>query len=135
MKSDRISITLQHRRELKPLLEILCTKGIVYRWKFPFSLAASVQGCSALLRVPEDLHQFCETLDIPLTEVPEWYAEFRPSLAPILHPRIEPMETQDVRYRRHLSSPEERSHQLEPQSPSINCPTKPRHTRKARRDR
>lgn len=52
---DLSSITLQRRRELKPLLEILRTKGIIYRWKFPFGLAASVHGRSALLRVPEDL--------------------------------------------------------------------------------
>lgn len=51
---DLSSITLQSSRELKPLLEVLRSKGIVYRWKFSFGLAASTQGRSALLRIPED---------------------------------------------------------------------------------
>lgn len=90
---DLSSITLQHRREMRPLLEVLRTKGITYCWKFPFGLAASSHDRSTLLRVPEDLHHFCETLDIPLTEVPEWYVEFR-SPAPNTHlSRSEPMET------------------------------------------
>lgn len=33
---DLSSITLQHRRDLKPLLDVLRTHGILYRWKFPF---------------------------------------------------------------------------------------------------
>lgn len=33
---DLLPITLQNRHDLRPLLDLLCTKGIQYRWKFPF---------------------------------------------------------------------------------------------------
>lgn len=99
---DLSTITLQRRRELRPLLEILRTNGIPYRWKFPFGLSASNQGRSALLRVPEDLHHFCETLDIPYMEVPEWYSEYRPP-ANKASARNEPMETQAHHFRRQRS--------------------------------
>lgn len=59
------SITLQHRRDKKPLLDTLHSKGIHYRWKFPVCLSTSTQGHTALLKVSEDLHLFCNTLSIP----------------------------------------------------------------------
>lgn len=98
---DLSSITLQSRRELRPILSVLHTKGIPYRWKFPFCLSASSQGRTALLRVPEDLSH---TLEIPLTEVPKWHAEFQPHSARRTPPRSEPMETQEIRYRRQRPS-------------------------------
>lgn len=52
---DLSGITLQHRRDLKPLLDVLRSKEIRYKWKFPFCLAASHLGRTALLKVPEDL--------------------------------------------------------------------------------
>lgn len=67
---DLSGITLQHHRDLRPLLDALCTKGITYKWKFPFCLSATVQGHTALLRVPEDLPHFCDTLNISMVEVP-----------------------------------------------------------------
>lgn len=76
---DLSAITLQHRRDLRPLLETLRTNRIHYRWKFPFCLSASFQGRMDFLRVPEDLPQFCNTLNIPLVEMPNWYVEFRPT--------------------------------------------------------
>lgn len=132
---DLSNITLQRRRELQPLLTVLRAKGIIYRWKFPFGLAATVQGRSALLRVPEDLHSFCDTLGIPLMEVPDWYAEFRTPTASKAPSRSEAMETQHTSYRRHRSPSEPRIHQPDPQSPSIYSPTKPPRSRRARRDR
>lgn len=74
---DLSGITLQHRRDLKPLLEVLRSKNIQYWWKFPFCLLATHLGHTALLKVPENLYLFCSILDIPFTEVPNWYAEFR----------------------------------------------------------
>lgn len=74
---DLSNITLQRRRELRPLLECLRARAITYRWKFPFGLSASNNGHTALLRVPEDLEQFCSTLNIPFIDLPDWYSEFR----------------------------------------------------------
>lgn len=73
---DLSNITLQ-RRELKPLLDILRSKAIVYRWKFPFCLSATANGHTVNLGVPEDLEHFCTTLNIPLIELPDWYSDFR----------------------------------------------------------
>lgn len=94
---DLSSITLQHRRDLKLLLDILRTRGIQYRWKFPFCLSATHLGRTALLRVPEDLHSFCDTLDIPPVEVPNWYADFHYQATRKQVPHEEPMEAQESR--------------------------------------
>lgn len=67
---DLSNITLQHRRDLKLLLDVLRERNIIYRWKFPFGLLATTQGRTAFLRVPEDLQAFCDTMDIPFIEVP-----------------------------------------------------------------
>lgn len=69
---DLSGITLQQRRNLKPLLDVLPARGILYRWKFPFCLTATHLGRTALLKVPEDLPQFCDSLGIPLVDVPNW---------------------------------------------------------------
>lgn len=107
---DFSGITLQNRRDLKLLLDTLRAKGIHYRWKFLFGLSAICQGRTALLRVPEDLQFFCDTMGIPMMEVLNWYAEFcRPT--PRREQRHEePMEAQDTRYRRHRSASGTRSH-------------------------
>lgn len=73
---DLSAITLQHRRALRPLLESLCTRGITYRWRFPFCLSASFRGRSAALRTPEDLPAFCEAMDVPVIDLPDWYSSF-----------------------------------------------------------
>lgn len=82
------------RQALRLLLELLRTRGITYRWRFPFCLH-SILG-SASLRMPEDLQDFCETLEIPMVDLPEWYSAFsttdqrgrkRRSQAASTHPR------------------------------------------------
>lgn len=50
---DLSNITLQHRKELRPLLDLLHSKS-----KFPFCLSATNQGRTANLRVPEDVDHF-----------------------------------------------------------------------------
>lgn len=72
-------ITLQNRCSLRPLLDILCNRNIQYRWNFPFCRSATSRSRSALLRTPEDLPTFCEHLDIPLIDLPEWYSFYFPS--------------------------------------------------------
>lgn len=69
---DLSPITLQKRRDLRPLLDLLRSRSITYRWKFPFCLSATSQGHTALLRSPADIHSFCATLNLPLIELPDW---------------------------------------------------------------
>lgn len=73
---DLSTITLQHRRALRSLLDQLSTRGIPYKWKFPFCLSATWRGHTALLCTPDELQAFCDSLNFPLTEVPEWYSSF-----------------------------------------------------------
>lgn len=131
---DLSNITLQNRRDLKPLLELLREKAIIYRWKFPFGLLATHQGRSALLRVPEDLQVFCDTLCIPYVDVPDWYAEFRFRAARKDQQQMETMETAPTRHRRRRSPSMNKS-----QAVSRECDSELRQTgsprmRKPRRD-
>lgn len=100
---DLSGITLQHRRDLRPLLDTLRTQGISYKWKFPFCLSATSRGHTALLKVPEDLPRFCDILNIPLIDVPNWYADFRHSAVRKEPPAEEPMEAQASRHQRRRS--------------------------------
>lgn len=75
---DLSQITLQNRRTLRPLLEVLRSHNIQYRWKFPFCLSASTRGRTAFLRTPEDLPAFCEQMDIPQMDIPQWHAFYFP---------------------------------------------------------
>lgn len=132
---DLSAITLRHRRDLRPLLDVLRNNGIRYRWKFPFALSASHQGRSALLRVPEDLDGFCRTLDIPLVSVPHWYEEFN-ILPHTRHPPAEePMDAHNTSFRRRRSPTPIRRYSSEgPRHPPPSPMTAPL-PRRARRDR
>ena len=131
---DLSGITLKHCRDLRPLLNVLRDRNISYKWKFPFCLSASHQGRTVLLKVPEDLPHFCDTLGIPLIAVPDWYAMYRQSVNRWPPQRTEPMETQSTNYRRRRSPseselpPDDRA----PGSQSIGS-TRPA-ARRARRD-
>lgn len=100
---DLSAITLKNRRDLRPLLEVLNSKNIRYKWKFPFGLFAYYQNRSALLRVPEELPAFCKQLDLPLVAVPDWYAEFATPTVNGHSPPEEPMEALNSRTRRRRS--------------------------------
>lgn len=73
---DLSAITLQHRRDLRPILNVLRDRHISYRWKFSFCLQATVGNCTALLKVPANIQSFCETLGNPVIELPDWYSTF-----------------------------------------------------------
>lgn len=69
-------ITFQDRRALHPLLNLLRSRGIPYRWRFRFCLAGTIRGYTFLLCNPEDLHPFYESLCLPRVELPECYSSF-----------------------------------------------------------
>lgn len=64
--------TLTMRRLLKPLLEVLKSKGIPYRWGFPMSLNVRSAGRSFLLKSRDQIPTLCEFLNIEAIEVPDW---------------------------------------------------------------
>lgn len=98
---DLSNITLQHRKYLRLLLDVLRTRGIHYRWKSPFCLSASTAGRSAMLRVPEDLPQSCERPGILLVLVADWYREFHIPSSTRDRYRDDQMEVQASRQQRH----------------------------------
>lgn len=69
---DLSQITLQKRKSLRPLLDILRDRDIPYKWKFPFCLSAGARGHTAQLRYPEDIPAFCDALHIPHVPIPDW---------------------------------------------------------------
>ncbi|OCT94485.1 hypothetical protein XELAEV_18012157mg [Xenopus laevis] len=69
---DLAWITLQQRRALRPLTKTLQEKGVKYRWGYPFALVAHKDGRSYTLREPDDLHQFCNDLGLPVLEIEDW---------------------------------------------------------------
>lgn len=74
---DLSPITLGYRRALHPLLEVLREHSFSYRWKFPFALSVTHNGNQHILKTPDDLPMFCEALQIPPMDLPDWYREFR----------------------------------------------------------
>lgn len=102
---DLSPITLQHRKDLHPLMDILRSRNISYRWKFPFCLSASAMGRRALLRVPEDVQQFCNALNIPIPHLPDWCSEHRISAPWNADHREDPMEWNAQRPCRQRSPP------------------------------
>lgn len=74
---DLSPITFQNRRDLRMLLDLLRTKGIQQRWKFTFCLSASSQARTSNLRLPEELPAFCEALNLPRVDIPDWYSTLR----------------------------------------------------------
>lgn len=71
--------TLRLRAATKPLLALLQTRNIPYRWCFPFALYVQRQDVSAAFRSPADLQSFLKTLDLPDVSLPDWDSAFFPS--------------------------------------------------------
>lgn len=74
---DLSHITLQNRRALRPMITALRDKGVPYPWRLPFALNATYLVKQYYSRMPEDIQAFCDQLQIPLIDLPEWYKEFR----------------------------------------------------------
>lgn len=64
--------TLERRRALRPLTELLRTSSINYHWGFPASLIAHKDGKTVILRFPKDLKRFCLDINVTPTELPGW---------------------------------------------------------------
>uniref|UniRef100_A0A803K9I3 L1 transposable element RRM domain-containing protein n=1 Tax=Xenopus tropicalis TaxID=8364 RepID=A0A803K9I3_XENTR len=64
--------TLNKRRQLKPLTDLLKEKGIQFKWGFPFSLSVRNNGQLFILRNPKDTDDFCKRLDIERIALPGW---------------------------------------------------------------
>lgn len=69
-------ITLKNRRALRPLLDKLCEKDLKYTWRFPFALILTHNGRQHTLRIPDDLADFWDSLQLGLINLPDCYQNF-----------------------------------------------------------
>lgn len=72
-------ITLQKRRHMRPLLDILRDNQIPYRWNFPFALLARREGRLVTLKAHEDLQDFCKSLATQVPKMADWELGSLPS--------------------------------------------------------
>lgn len=64
------------RQALRPLLQQLRDKNIIYKWRFPFCLTAVFKERSNNVQTPEDIPKFCEQLQIEEVSLLDWRPEF-----------------------------------------------------------
>lgn len=69
--------TLRLRAALNPLLAVLQTRGIPYRWGFPFALQVRHNDVSATFQSWSDLPLLLKTLGLPDITLPDWDSLFR----------------------------------------------------------
>ncbi|XP_075715534.1 uncharacterized protein LOC142750416 [Rhinoderma darwinii] len=70
--SDLSKMTLDKRRNLHPLLDVLREHGIPYSWGYPFQLQVRKDGVLFFVRELADIPEFCEALDIPRVSILDW---------------------------------------------------------------
>uniref|UniRef100_A0A8C5QII1 Transposase n=1 Tax=Leptobrachium leishanense TaxID=445787 RepID=A0A8C5QII1_9ANUR len=65
--------TLQARRLLKPLTEVLRDRQVKYRWGYPFSLQVTLDGVHYGITSVTDLPPLLTALGIESLDIPDWY--------------------------------------------------------------
>lgn len=68
--------TLRLRASLRPLLNALQSRNIVYRWGFPFALHVRHHDTTLTFRTPADLPILLKALDLPPIRLPDWDLAF-----------------------------------------------------------
>lgn len=63
---------LQPRRTLKPLLDALRDRNVLYRWGYPFALYAHKEEKTATFRKLGDLLNMLSTFGLPMIALPDW---------------------------------------------------------------
>lgn len=67
---DLSRYTLIRRKAVKPLLDVLREKEILYRWGFPFQIIVHQKGQKIIFCSIEDLPDFLKRLQLPLIDLP-----------------------------------------------------------------
>lgn len=71
---DLSRATLQRRAVLRPLLNVIRSKGCTYRWGYPFHLIVRKGAQSFALQHVEDIPQLFEFLETDPIAVSDWLA-------------------------------------------------------------
>lgn len=83
--------TLELRRNLQPLTSALRSKGLKYRWLFPFGLFINCTGRPIIVREPADIQKVTQKLDLHQIAIKDWIAGEEEDSEPQL-PRYQPWE-------------------------------------------
>lgn len=70
--SDLSKMTLDKRRALRPLLDMLREHGIPYSWGYPFQLQVRRDGSLLVVHTPADVPTFCMDLRLPSVNIRDW---------------------------------------------------------------
>lgn len=70
--ADLSKMTLDKRRALRPLLDMLREHSISYSWGYPFQLQVRLDGSLLLVRTPADVPDFCSALRLPTVTIRDW---------------------------------------------------------------
>uniref|UniRef100_A0A8C5MJD9 Uncharacterized protein n=1 Tax=Leptobrachium leishanense TaxID=445787 RepID=A0A8C5MJD9_9ANUR len=70
---DLSRFTLQARRHLKPITDVLRDRDIRYRWGYPFALTVRRDNQLMTIMEPGDVPEFIRALDLPQVEVANWH--------------------------------------------------------------
>uniref|UniRef100_A0A8C5PAB4 Uncharacterized protein n=1 Tax=Leptobrachium leishanense TaxID=445787 RepID=A0A8C5PAB4_9ANUR len=70
---DLSRFTLQARRHLKPITDVLRDRDIRYRWGYPFALTVRRDNQLMSIMEPGDVPEFICALDLPQVEVTNWH--------------------------------------------------------------
>ncbi|CAH2283767.1 Hypothetical predicted protein [Pelobates cultripes] len=69
---DLSPLTLEARRALRPVTQLLRSRNIPYKWGFPFCLLARHNNEWRPLRWPDEVPAFLQGMGLPRTEVTDW---------------------------------------------------------------
>uniref|UniRef100_A0A8C5MIZ2 Transposase element L1Md-A101/L1Md-A102/L1Md-A2 n=1 Tax=Leptobrachium leishanense TaxID=445787 RepID=A0A8C5MIZ2_9ANUR len=70
---DLSRFTLQARRYLKPITDVLRARDIRYRWGYPFALTVRRDNQLMTIMEPGDVPEFIRALGLPQVEIPNWH--------------------------------------------------------------
>uniref|UniRef100_A0A8C5PTB3 Uncharacterized protein n=1 Tax=Leptobrachium leishanense TaxID=445787 RepID=A0A8C5PTB3_9ANUR len=86
--NDLSPTTLQARRFLRPVTQMLQREKIPYRWGYPLSLSVRHNNLTLSIRTPEDVPHFMQSLNLPDLQVQAWETfDFRPQPGPEAPPQ------------------------------------------------
>lgn len=69
---DLSKYTLIRRKAVKPLLDVLREREILFRWGFPFQVIVHQGGRRVIFQDINDLPEFSRLLQLPLIHLPDW---------------------------------------------------------------
>uniref|UniRef100_A0A8C5PC04 Transposase n=1 Tax=Leptobrachium leishanense TaxID=445787 RepID=A0A8C5PC04_9ANUR len=99
---DLSRFTLQARRHLKPITDVLRDRDIRYRWGYPFALTVRRDNQLMSIMEPGDVPEFIRALELPQVEIANWHGGDLLDFPP---PKPQRQKWQAVRKQKHRHPP------------------------------